>query len=91
MKKNEEKKLSYSDIMEDFELSDLKRGQKVGGHRGYFLTGNGVRLALGLTSYAIDFLQNLGYELYQSPAIICEQALKASCQLKTIEEDVYKL
>ena len=61
MKKDGEKKLSYSEIMEDFGLTDLRRGQKVGGHRGYFLTGNGVGLALGLISYAIDFLENSGY------------------------------
>ena len=72
-------------------MTDLKRGQKVGGHRGYFLTGNGVRLAIALTNYAIDFLELHGYRLYQSPAIITEKALKASCQLQTIEEDVYQL
>lgn len=36
-----------------FEISDLKRGQKVSGHRGYFLKHNGLRLALALTNYGI--------------------------------------
>jgi seryl-tRNA synthetase len=42
-------------------LTDLKRGQKVGGHRGYFLKGKGVKLALALTTYGIDFLEKKGY------------------------------
>lgn len=66
-------------------MTDLRRGQKVGGHRGYFLTGNGMKLALGLTSYAINFLEDQGYRMYQSPAIIAEEVLRSSCQLQTIQ------
>ena len=69
----------------------MARGQKVSGHRGYFLKNNGLKLALALTQYAVDFLEQKGYTLYQSPAIITEETLKASCQLQTIEQDVYKL
>jgi seryl-tRNA synthetase len=34
----------------------MKRGSKVAGHRGYYLKGPGVRLALALIQYGINFL-----------------------------------
>ena len=81
----------YSKICENFGLTDLKRGQKVGGHRGYFLKNGAVKLAMGLARFGLEFLEKKGYEIYQSPAIIAESVLKGSCQLQSIEEDVYKL
>jgi len=36
-----------------FGISDLPRGQKVSGHRGYFLCNNGVKLAMGISQYAL--------------------------------------
>lgn len=47
---------SYQQLNEMFGISDLTRGQKVSGHRGYFLCTNGVKLALGLAQYGLDFL-----------------------------------
>lgn len=47
---------SYQQLNEIFGISDLTRGQKVSGHRGYFLCTNGVKLALGLAQYGLDFL-----------------------------------
>lgn len=49
-------KTSYKELNEIFKISDLKRGQKVSGHRGYFLTGSGVKLALALAQYGLSFL-----------------------------------
>lgn len=39
-----------------FRISDLGRGQKVSGHRGYFLCTNGVKLALAVAQYGLEFL-----------------------------------
>lgn len=89
-KYNKENK-SYQQLSEIFKVCDLKRGQKVSGHRGYFLTGPGVKLALGLAQYGITFLEKKGYSLYQTPAMILEDVLRESCQLQTIETDMYKL
>lgn len=67
-----------------FNISDLKRGQKVSGHRGYFLTTNGVKLAMALSMYGVDFLEQKGYKLYQAPAMIFESLLKENCQLQAV-------
>jgi seryl-tRNA synthetase len=66
---------SYHSLGEKFSITDLKRGQKVSGHRGYYLKHNGVKLALSLTHYAINFLTAKGYELHQTPAIIMKDIL----------------
>lgn len=48
----------YWDILEKkLDAVDMKRGSKVAGHRGYYLKGSGVRLALALIQYGIDFLE----------------------------------
>jgi len=42
----------------------MKRGQKLAGHRGYFLKGVGVKLAKALASLSLNFLEKEGYTLY---------------------------
>ncbi len=66
-------------------MTDLKRGQKVGGHRGYFLKNGLVKLSLALANYGLQFLESKGYNIYYSPAIITETTLKGSCQLQSIQ------
>ena len=83
--------MSYQELNNTFKISDLSRGQKVSGHRGYFLCTNGVKLALGIAQYGLEFLQSRGYELYTTPALILQQVLKDSCQLTTIKTDMYRL
>lgn len=61
---------NYQELTQEFGIADLTRGQKVSGHRGYFLCGNGVKLALALAQYGLDFLEKRGFSLYQTPALI---------------------
>jgi len=49
-----------------------------------------VKLALAIAQYGLDFLEKKGYNLYQTPALILEDVLKDSCQLQTIEADMYR-
>jgi len=48
-------------------------------------------LAIALAQYGLYFLESKGYSLYQTPALILEEVLKESCQLQTIETDMYRL
>jgi seryl-tRNA synthetase len=61
---------SYGQLTEEFGIADLTRGQKVSGHRGYFLCHNGVKLALALAQYGLHFLEERGFSWYQTPALI---------------------
>jgi seryl-tRNA synthetase len=42
-------------------MFDLERGQKVAGHRGYFLKGLGVMLNQALINYGISTLYKENY------------------------------
>lgn len=83
--------LPYWKVFEKLDAVDLKRGQKLSGHRGYFLKGIGVRLAQSLTNMALDFLEKKGFTLYQTPAMIRSELMQECCQLNTLEEDMYKI
>lgn len=42
-------------------------GNRIGGHRAYFLRGNVLRLNLALQAYAMAFLGSRRYTVVQSP------------------------
>ncbi len=44
-----------------------KRGQKIAGHRGFFLKGPGALLNLALINYGVSFLAKKGYTPIQPP------------------------
>jgi seryl-tRNA synthetase len=48
--------LPYWTVLERLDAVDMKRGQKIAGHRGYFLKGVGVKLAKALTNLSLNFL-----------------------------------
>ncbi|MEK7071398.1 MAG: serine--tRNA ligase, partial [Patescibacteria group bacterium] len=45
----------HIEIMSALGMADFERGTKVHGFRGYFLTGDGVRLSFAIWNYAMDF------------------------------------
>ncbi|KAI9460692.1 serine-tRNA ligase [Boletus coccyginus] len=59
--------MPHHEVLLRLDAMDLERGAKVVGHRGYFLTDDGVDLNQALVSYALDFLRNRGYKKIQPP------------------------
>ncbi len=49
-------KLHHHEIMQILDIVEFERGQKVAGHRGYFLKGYGVLLNQALINYGLSFL-----------------------------------
>ena len=45
----------------------MSTGAKIVGHRGYFLTNDGIDLNQALISYGLDFLRSRGYKKIQPP------------------------
>ena len=60
---------------------DPERGQKVAGHRGYYLKGVGVLLNNALINYGMSFLHKKKYELLQPPFFIKKEIMEETCQL----------
>ena len=69
----------------------MAKGQKVAGHRGYFLGSNGLKMALALAQYGVEYLESHGYQTYQTPALILQEVLKESCQLSELGSEVYQI
>lgn len=70
---------------------DPKRGQKVAGHRGYFLTGFGALLNLALVNYGLQFLHKKGYTPIQTPFFMKRQIMAETAQLSDFDEQLYKI
>lgn len=65
------------------------RGVKVIGHRGYFLTGIGVKLNLALQRYAMDFLDQRKYQLVQPPMMMKSEVMEKTAELDDFRETLY--
>ncbi len=58
-------KFDHYDLLKKIDGIEFERGQKISGHKGYFLKGNGSKLARAIQNYGINFLTNRGYtEIY---------------------------
>ena len=57
-------------IMQDLGLVDFERGSKVHGFRGYYLTGDAVKLSFAIWQYALEFFSQKGFNPMMPPAIV---------------------
>ena len=71
-------------------LSPTHTGAKVVGHRGYFLTDDGVDLNQALISYALDFLRKRSYRKIQPPFMVNKDVMSKTAQLSQFDEELYK-
>jgi seryl-tRNA synthetase len=70
---------------------DTERGSKVAGHRGFFLTDDGVDLNQALINYGLDFLRKRGYKKLQPPFFMRKDAMAKTAQLDQFDEELYKV
>lgn len=75
----------------NLKLFDTERGAKVAGFRGYFLTGDGVTLALALMQYTLTKFINKGFTPVIPPIIVRRQAFVNSGHFPWGEHEAYKL
>jgi seryl-tRNA synthetase len=66
-------------------------GSKVAGHRGYFLTNDGVDLNHALIAYGLDFLRRRGYKKMQAPFLMNKDVMAKTAQLDQFDEELYKV
>lgn len=79
----------FSLLMKDFTFPTA--GAKVVGHRGYYLSGQMAKLALALGKYAIDFLDNKGYTLTQTPVMLRREVMAKTSQLSDFDDQLYRV
>lgn len=80
----------HIDLMTALKMVDFDRGIKVHGFRGYFLTGDGVRLSLAIWSYALNFWSKKGFIPMIPPIINRKHVFMGTGYLPQGEEDLYK-
>lgn len=72
-------------------FNDPRAGAKISGHRGYFLTNDGVDLNQALISYGLDFLRKKGYKKIQPPFFMNKDVMAKTAQLDQFDEELYKV
>lgn len=70
---------------------DMERGAKIAGHRGFFLTGDGVDLNQALINYGLDFLRKKSYKKIQPPFFMRKDQMAKTAQLDQFDEELYKV
>lgn len=80
----------HVEIMTDLKMLDIERGTKVHGFRGYFLTGDGVRLCFAIWNYAMDFWSSRGFNPVLPPINVRRESLLGCAFIPQGEADIYK-
>ncbi|ORX79870.1 seryl-tRNA synthetase [Basidiobolus meristosporus CBS 931.73] len=70
---------------------DSERGANVAGHRGYFLTNDGVDLNMALIQYGLNYLRGKGYKKLQTPFFMKKEVMAKTAQLSEFDEELYKV
>ena len=80
----------HVEIMNSLKMVDFERGVKVHGFRGYFLTGEGVKLTFAIWNYAMDFFSKRGFLPVIPPVLDRKENFLGTGFLPQGEEDLYK-
>jgi seryl-tRNA synthetase len=80
----------HIELMTNLKMVDFDRGVKVHGFRGYFLTGDGVRLSMAIWNYAMDFFSQKGFTPFIPPIIVNRKTFFGTGYLPQGEDDLYK-
>ncbi|KAF9467135.1 hypothetical protein BDZ94DRAFT_1156616 [Collybia nuda] len=83
--------LPHHEVLLRLDAMDLDRGAKIAGHRGYFLTNDGVDLNQALISYGLDYLRKQGYKKIQPPFFMNKDQMAKTAQLDQFDEELYKV
>ena len=79
----------HVEIMTKLGMLDLDRGTKVHGFRGYYLTGDAVKLCFAIWNYASDFFTGKGFNLVMPPMIVHKVNFYGTGHLPADVEDYY--
>ena len=83
--------LHHHEVMQCLDIVEFERGQKIAGHRGFFLKGAGVLLNQALINYGLSFLTKREYTPLQPPFFMKQSIMAETCQLSDFEESLYKV
>jgi seryl-tRNA synthetase len=79
----------HVELMTKLGMVDFERGAKVHGFRGYFLMGDGARLAFAIWMYALKFFGDKNFNPIMTPSIVRKTSLYGTGHLPGDVEDFY--
>ncbi|MEN9912954.1 MAG: seryl-tRNA synthetase, seryl-tRNA synthetase [Candidatus Parcubacteria bacterium] len=79
----------HVELMTKLGMVDFERGSKVHGFRGYYLTGDGVRLCFAIWNYALEFFGSKDFVPVMPPTIVRKINLYGTAHLPGDIEDFY--
>jgi seryl-tRNA synthetase len=82
-------KLNHHEVLARLDAYDTERGTKIAGHRGFFLTNDGVDLNQALIQYGLHFLRKRGYKSIQTPFMMRKDMMAKTAQLDQFDEELY--
>lgn len=84
-------KCHHHELLAMIDGYEPKRGQKVVGHRGYFLKGFGTLLNMALINYGLTFLAKRQYTALQPPFFMKKSIMAETAQLSDFDDQLYKV
>nr|XP_043638718.1 serine--tRNA ligase-like [Erigeron canadensis]XP_043638719.1 serine--tRNA ligase-like [Erigeron canadensis]XP_043638720.1 serine--tRNA ligase-like [Erigeron canadensis] len=82
---------NHVELVDLLGIADMKRGANVAGGRGYYLKGDGVHLNQALVNFGLNFLEEKGYTLLQTPFFMRKDVMAKCAQLAQFDEELYKV
>lgn len=79
----------HIEIMTALGMLDIDRGVKVHGFRGYYLTGDAVRLSFAIWNYALDFFTKKNFNPVMPPTIVHKLNFYGTGHLPADVDDFY--
>ncbi|CAG8445911.1 5389_t:CDS:2 [Diversispora eburnea] len=83
--------LSHHEVLFRIDGYDSERGTNIAGHRGYFLTNDGVDFNMALIQYGLSFLRKREYKKLQTPFFMRKEYMAKTAQLEQFDEELYKV
>ncbi len=80
-----------ADILERNNLLSAEKAAEVGGERAYYLDPALMKLSQALINFAIDFLEERDFGVYQVPYMLEEKSIAAAVDLETFQEQLYQV
>ncbi|KAJ3281320.1 Cytosolic seryl-tRNA synthetase [Rhizoclosmatium sp. JEL0117] len=81
--------LSHHEVLDRLDGYDPDRGNKIAGHRGYFLKDAGLELNLALVQYGLDFLGDREFTKLSTPYFMRKEFMAKTAQLEEFDEALY--
>ncbi|KAJ3075729.1 Cytosolic seryl-tRNA synthetase [Podochytrium sp. JEL0797] len=80
---------SHHEVLDRLDGYDPERGNKIAGHRGYFLKDAGLELNLALVQYGLDFLGDREFTKLSTPYFMKKEFMGKTAQLEEFDEALY--